>query len=89
MREGQQALGRAPIWKAGRLGRRSRCSAIRLGGSLRESKGVVTKKLMEYGKPTLAVRFTPEIQGGESGGPILNDRGEVVSVLSRAVVTRT
>jgi hypothetical protein len=58
-----------------------------LGGPLRESKGVVTRKLREYGKPTLAARFTPEIEGGESGGPILNDRGEIVSVLSRIVVT--
>jgi hypothetical protein len=57
-----------------------------LGGALRESKGVVTKKLMEYGKPTLAARFTPEIEGGDSGAPLLNDRGEVVSVLSRIVV---
>ena len=58
-----------------------------LGGPLRESKAVVTKKLLDYGKPTLAARFTPEIEGGESGGPILNDRGEVVSVLSRIVIT--
>lgn len=58
-----------------------------LGGQLRTSKGVVTRKLMEYGKPTLAARFTPEIQGGDSGGPILNDRGEVISVLSRIIIT--
>jgi hypothetical protein len=58
-----------------------------LGGPLRESKGLVTKKLLDYGKPTLAARFDPEIEGGDSGSPVLNSRGEVVSVLSRIVTT--
>lgn len=56
-----------------------------LGGPLRESEGVVTKKLRDYGKPTLAALFNPEVEGGDSGAPVLNDRGEVVSVLSRIV----
>jgi hypothetical protein len=57
-----------------------------LGGPLRTSKAVVTRKLADYGKPTLATKQTPEPQGGSSGGPYLNERGEVVSVHSRIVV---
>lgn len=56
------------------------------GGPLRTTKALMAKKLLEYGKPTLAVKATPQIEGGNSGGPILNDRGEVLSVVSRLVV---
>ncbi len=58
-----------------------------LGGDLRASAVTVTRRLMDYGKPTLAAKIAPSIQGGDSGGPIVNDRGEVVSVLSRTVIT--
>jgi hypothetical protein len=58
-----------------------------LGGPLREARAVVTKKPSDYGKPTIAARVTPDVQGGESGGPLLNERGEVVSVLARIVTT--
>ena len=57
------------------------------GAPLRESQGVVTKEHLDYGKPTLAARFSPDIQGGDSGAPMLNSRGEVVSVLSRIITT--
>jgi hypothetical protein len=58
-----------------------------LGGPLRASEGTVTKERRDYGKPTLAARFSPDLQGGDSGAPVLNGRGEVVSVLSRAITT--
>jgi V8-like Glu-specific endopeptidase len=58
-----------------------------LGGPLRASEGTVTKERLDYGKPTLAARFSPDVQGGDSGSPGLNSRGEVVSVLSRIITT--
>jgi hypothetical protein len=49
-------------------------------------KAVITKTLLDYGKPTLAAKIIPEAEGGSSGGPFLNEWGEVVSVQSRIIV---
>jgi S1-C subfamily serine protease len=55
-----------------------------LGGPLRFTSGPVTRRLMDYGIPTLAARL--EIEGGNSGGPIVDENGDVVSVVSRIVI---
>jgi S1-C subfamily serine protease len=57
-----------------------------LGGPFSISKAVITRKAVQYGKPRVAAKVTPEGEGGGSGGPMLNDRGEVVSVVSGIVV---
>jgi len=55
-----------------------------LGGSLTVSRGTLTKQVDNYGKPTLAAEL--EVEGGSSGGPILDRQGAVVSVVSRIVL---
>ena len=47
----------------------------------------MTKERRDYGKPTVAARFSPDIQGGDSGAPMLNSHGEFVGVLSRIITT--
>jgi hypothetical protein len=57
-----------------------------LGGPLKVSRGSVYRNLPnDYGVPAVATDL--DIQGGNSGGPIFTDRGEVVSVVSRIVVS--
>ncbi len=56
-----------------------------LGGPLRVSRGTVYRNLTDYGVPAVATDL--DIEGGNSGGPIFNDRGEVVSVVSRIVIS--
>lgn len=48
------------------------------------TQGFLTKKLKDYGKPTLAANMG--IEGGNSGGPIIDRSGRVVTVVSRIVV---
>jgi V8-like Glu-specific endopeptidase len=56
-----------------------------LGGPLRITKGTLTKKLLDYGVPTLAT--TLAVEGGNSGGPILDESGAVLGVVSRVVIS--
>lgn len=57
-----------------------------MGGPLKVARGSVYRNLPDdYGVP--AVATTLDIQGGNSGGPIFTERGEVVSVVSRIVVS--
>lgn len=56
-----------------------------LGGRLSETRGVITKNLPDRGVPSIAARI--DVQGGNSGGPILNEAGEVLSVVSRIVIS--
>ncbi|MGH3030119.1 MAG: trypsin-like serine peptidase [Gaiellaceae bacterium] len=69
-----------------RVGSRLAVLGYPLGGPLRISKAVITRKVTDYDKPRLAAKITPEAEGGNSGGPIVNDRGEVVSVVSGIVI---
>jgi trypsin-like peptidase len=48
------------------------------------TQGFVTKKLTDYGKPTLAANMV--IADGNSGGPIIDRGGRVVTVVTRIVV---
>lgn len=45
------------------------------------SQGVVRRVFKDYGIPTMAERIV--IEGGNSGGPVINHKGEVVSLVSR------
>jgi Trypsin-like peptidase domain len=56
-------------------------------GRLKVARGTLTNNLIDYGKPMLAAKFEGPPEGGNSGGPIINDAGEVLSVFSRAVIT--
>lgn len=57
------------------------------GGPLRISTGLVTRKVARYGdRVELAVKVVPDVEGGNSGGPFLNDRGEVVTITSGPIV---
>jgi len=56
-----------------------------LGGPLTVTRGVVTKNLLDRKTPSIAAKL--DVQGGNSGGPIINERGEVVSVVSRIVIS--
>jgi hypothetical protein len=56
-----------------------------LGGLLTVTRGTVTKNLIDRRVPSIAAKL--DIQGGNSGGPIINDDGEVVSVVSRIVIS--
>jgi V8-like Glu-specific endopeptidase len=56
-----------------------------LGGPLRVSRGRVYKNVIDYGVPSLAA--TIDIEGGNSGGPMFNSQGEVLSVVSRVVIS--
>jgi hypothetical protein len=55
-----------------------------LGGPLKITRGPLARKTIQYGKPTLAAKIA--IEGGNSGGPIINRGGRVLSVVSRIVV---
>ena len=52
-----------------------------LGLPLSISQGIVRRVFRDYGIPTLAARIV--IEGGNSGGPIINSRGEAVGLVSR------
>jgi hypothetical protein len=56
-----------------------------LGGPLKVSRGTVYRNLTDYGVPAVATNLA--IDGGSSGGPIFTDKSEVVSVVSRVVVS--
>lgn len=56
-----------------------------LGGPLKISRGTVTKNVVDYGVPSVAAKI--DVQGGNSGGPIFNERGEVISTVSRVVIS--
>lgn len=57
------------------------------GGPLRISAGLVTRKVARYDdRFELAVKVVPDVEPGNSGGPFLNDRGEVVTVASGPIV---
>ena len=56
-----------------------------MGGPLKITRGTVTKNLIDRKTPSIAAKI--DIMGGNSGGPIINDRGEVVSVVSRIVIS--
>ena len=57
-----------------------------MGGPLKVSLGSIYRNLPDdYGVPAVATNL--DIQGGNSGGPIFTERGEVVSVVSRIVVS--
>ena len=44
----------------------------------------ITGNASYYGGPSLRVAFDAEIEGGTSGGPIINDSGELVGIVSIA-----
>lgn len=56
-----------------------------MGGPLKIARGTVTHNVIDRKTPSIAT--TLDILGGNSGGPIFNDRGQVVSVVSRIVVS--
>ena len=56
-----------------------------LGGPMKVSRGEVYRNITEYGVPATAA--TIDIEGGNSGGPLFNNRGEVLSVVSRVVIS--
>ena len=56
-----------------------------MGGPLKVTRGTVTKNLIDRKVPSIAAKI--DIMGGNSGGPIFNDRGQVVSVVSRIVIS--
>jgi hypothetical protein len=49
------------------------------------ARGRVTKYLNDYGRPAVAAKI--DIDGGNSGGPIIGNRGEVVSVVRGIVIS--
>jgi S1-C subfamily serine protease len=55
-----------------------------LGLPLSFSQGVLRKKILDYGEPTLAAKMV--IEGGNSGGPIIDGRGRALGVVQRIVV---
>jgi S1-C subfamily serine protease len=55
-----------------------------LGLPLSFSQGLLAKKIVDYGEPTLAARMV--IEGGNSGGPIVDSRGQALGVVQRIVV---
>lgn len=56
-----------------------------LGGPLSVSRGEVWRNVVEYGVPSVAAKI--QIEGGSSGGPIFDERGDVLSVVSRIVIS--
>lgn len=56
-----------------------------LGLPISFSQGVIKKKVKQYGVPALAAEIA--IEGGNSGGPIVDAAGQVVTVVSRGIVT--
>lgn len=56
-----------------------------LGGPLKLTRGRVYKNVIDYETPSIAAKI--DIDGGNSGGPIFNDQGEVLSVVSRIVIS--
>lgn len=54
------------------------------GGPLKLTRGEVTGNVIDDAIPSTAVKM--KIEGGNSGGPIFNGRGEVLSVVSRLVI---
>jgi V8-like Glu-specific endopeptidase len=56
-----------------------------LGGPLKLSRGRISKNVIDYKVPSIAARI--DIEGGNSGGPIFDDQGEVLSVVSRIVIS--
>lgn len=56
-----------------------------LGGPLKVSRGTVYRNLPDYGVPAVATNL--DTDGGSSGGPIFTDKGEVISVVSRIVIS--
>jgi Trypsin-like peptidase domain len=56
-----------------------------LGGPLKVSRGTIYKYVVDYDVPSVATNL--DVQGGNSGGPIFNDRGEILSVVSRIVIS--
>jgi serine protease Do len=56
-----------------------------LGRPLSFGKGTVRKVLTEYDTPTVATSLVA--RNGNSGGPIINNRGQLLSVLQRIVIT--
>jgi serine protease Do len=56
-----------------------------LGGPLAVTRGEVTNNVIDYEVPSVAAKI--DIEGGNSGGPIFSDEGEVISVVSRIVIS--
>ena len=56
-----------------------------MGGPLKVTRGTVTRNVIDYEVPSVAAKI--DIQGGNSGGPIFNERGEVISTVSRIVIS--
>lgn len=55
-----------------------------LGLPISFSQGIIKSKVKQYGIPALAAEIA--IEGGNSGGPIVDAAGQVVTVVSRGIV---
>lgn len=56
-----------------------------MGGPLKLARGTITKNVIDHEVPSIAAKI--DIEGGNSGGPILNDDGAVLSLVSRIVIS--
>ncbi|MEM9702186.1 MAG: serine protease, partial [Planctomycetota bacterium] len=82
LKEGE-TLPCLPLADAGRVGEAVHCVSHPVGRYFTYSKGVVTRRhMIGRRRPTPRITVTAEYARGSSGAPMVNDRGEVIGLVT-------